>query len=183
MTRCVALLRGINVGRAKRVPMAGLRGLLEKLGYTDVRTVLNSGNAVFQAPRPGVGRMAREIEAALESRFGFPVPVIVLTARELDDIVAGNTLRRAGRDPSRLLVAFVAGRAALAEARTLLVKSWTPDALAVGDRAAYLWCAGGIIESKLMQAFTRATGEAATTRNWATVLKLQAAAGTGEDAG
>ena len=177
MTRRVALLRGVNVGRAKRIPMAELRGLLEKLGYSDVRTLLNSGNAVFQATRPDVGRMAPEIEAAIRTRFGLAAPVIVLTAQELDAIVAGNPLPRAGRVPSRILVAFVSGRAVLVEARALLAKSWTPDALAVGEKAAYLWCAGGIIESKLMQVFARATGEAATTRNWATVLRLQAAAG------
>ncbi|MGZ8203388.1 MAG: DUF1697 domain-containing protein, partial [Burkholderiales bacterium] len=57
-------------------------------------------------------------------------------------------------------------------------ESWTPDALGIGARAAYVWCANGIVESKLLKVFTRITGEAATTRNWATVLKLQALAGT-----
>jgi len=92
-------------------------------------------------------------------------------------------LLQTARDPSKFLVAFVAKAATLAKAQALLAEPWAPDALAVGSKAAYLWCANGLIESKLMQAFARLTGDASTTRNWATVLKLQAAAGSGENAG
>lgn len=182
MTRHVALLRGINVGRAKRLAMADLRGLLEGLGFSNVRTLLNSGNAVFEAPRPARGKVPSAmgirsaIEAALEERFGFTVPVIVHTAQDLERIVAENPLPQAAQDPSKFLVAFAAAGSALDQARPLLAESWAPEALAVGSRVAYLWCADGIIESRLLPAFGRATADAATTRNWATVLKLQAAA-------
>jgi uncharacterized protein (DUF1697 family) len=57
----------------------------------------------------------------------------------------------------------------------LIAQRWEPDAIALADRAAYLWCARGILQSGLMQAFSRATGETVTVRNWATVLKLRAA--------
>ena len=175
MTTCVALLRGINVGRAKRVPMAELRELFASLGHTGVRTLLNSGNVVFEARRPDVAALARSIAAAIEGRFGFSVPVGVLTAAELDAIVHENRLVRAGNDPAKFLVAFVAGPATLARAAPLRAESWTPEAVAIGEHAVYLWCAGGILESKLAKAFGRLTGDEATTRNWATVLKLQAA--------
>jgi uncharacterized protein (DUF1697 family) len=176
MTTCIALLRGINVGRAKRIAMADLRKLVEELGYAEVRTLLQSGNIVFQVSRPNVGRIAAAIEASIQRDFGFPVPVIVHTARELTEVVAGNPLRQAAGDPSKFLVAFVSRTDTLDKARLLHRQAWAPDAMAVGRRAVYLWCANGIIESKLMQAFARATADAATTRNWATVLKLQAAA-------
>jgi uncharacterized protein (DUF1697 family) len=161
--------------------MAELRELIEGLGFSDVRTLLNSGNAVFQSPRPGVAEIAAMIEAAIETRFGFAVPVVVLTAEDLNAIVAENALLQASGDPSKFLVAFVADGATLAKAGPLLAQSWAPDAISVGDKAAYLWCANGIIESKLVQAFSRATGEAATTRNWATVLKLQAISATSQN--
>ena len=177
MTDCIALLRGINVGRAKRIAMADLRRLVENLGHSNVRTLLNSGNVVFRAARPNIGKIALVIESAIQEKFGFQATVVVLTAQDLNAIVAENPLARAARDPSKYLVAFVAATATLAKAKPLLAQSWAPDALAVGSQAAYLWCANGLIESRLMQAFTRATGVAATTRNWATVLKLQAAAG------
>ena len=60
-----------------------------------------------------------------------------------------------------------------------MAEDWAPDALAVGSKAAYLWCAGGVLESRLLEEFSRPTTDAATTRNWGAVLKLQAAAGEG----
>ncbi|MGB5295724.1 MAG: DUF1697 domain-containing protein, partial [Thermoanaerobaculia bacterium] len=104
MTQCIALLRGINVGRAKRIPMAELRTLIEGLGFSEVRTLLNSGNAVFQTEGLGVGRIAASIAAAIENEFGFTVPVVVLTAQELNAIVAENALHQGTVDPSKLLV-------------------------------------------------------------------------------
>jgi uncharacterized protein (DUF1697 family) len=71
----------------------------------------------------------------------------------------------------------VADAKRLVPLRPLLEESWKPDALAITDRAAYLWCSTGILESKLLQAFARKAGNTVTTRNWATVLKLHAAAG------
>ncbi|HZW81825.1 MAG TPA: DUF1697 domain-containing protein, partial [Candidatus Deferrimicrobium sp.] len=76
----VALIRGINVGRAKRVAMAELRALVEDLGYSDVRTLLNSGNIVFAAPGTDKLDSAARIEETLSSRLGVSARVIVLTA-------------------------------------------------------------------------------------------------------
>ena len=174
-TRYIALLRGINVGRAKRIAMAELRGIIEELGFTEVHTLLNSGNAVFQGTRALPGRIAKTIEAAIKARFGFSVAVVVLTAEDLSAIVVENELRHAASQPSRFLVAFAAHVSVLDQARPLIKESWTPDAIFVGSKAVYLWCAGGILESRLLKAFTRATGDCATARNWATVLKLLAA--------
>lgn len=176
MSACIALLRGINVGRARRLAMADLRRLLEGLGYTHVRTVLNSGNAVFEAGAAGTGQVAAAIGAALQAAFGWTVPVMVVTADELEAIVAANPLAGVATDPSKHLVAFVAQAAVLAQARALAATSWAPEALALGARAAYLWCGQGITASRLLPAFAQLAGDAATTRNWATVLRLQALA-------
>jgi uncharacterized protein (DUF1697 family) len=180
LSTCIALLRGINVGRAKRIAMADLRALLESLGHTNVRTLLNSGNAIFETPRPNVSKLARAIEASVASKFGFTAPVVVITAAELATIVHAHPLKAVANDPAKYLVAFVATPATLTTIKPLLKQTWQPDALAVGTHAAYLWCAKGVLESKLMQAFARASGETVTTRNWATVLKLHAAVCAGE---
>ena len=174
MSECVALLRGINVGKAKRIAMADLRAAIEELGFTNVRTLLNSGNVVFSASRPSVKKIAAAIEAAIEKRWGFSSRVVVIDAAALKRIVDGNPLRKIVTDASRHLVAFTASADALAGIKPLLKQAWAPDELAIVGDAAYLWCAKGMIESKLAQAFMRAAGEGATTRNWATVLKLQA---------
>jgi uncharacterized protein (DUF1697 family) len=171
--KLVALLRGINVGRAKRVAMADLRKLVEGLGYGDVRTLLNSGNVVFTAPRAAAGAAGR-IEKALATRLGVTARVTVLTAEELTAAVTENPLREVADDPSRLLVAFFRDVADRAKLEPLLNQDWSPEALALGGRVAYLWCAEGILASRLAEAVNRLLGDAVTARNWATVLKLHA---------
>ena len=178
MTECIALLRGINVGRAKRIAMAQLRGLFVDLGHENVRTVLNSGNVLFRCGRANPGQLALAIQNAIADTCGFSASATVITAANLTAIVRANPLLRVVKDPSRHLVAFVAHPRALDPMRSMVAQSWTPDALAIGAGAAYLWCAAGVLESKLSQAFARQVGEAVTTRNWATVLKLHAASNT-----
>jgi uncharacterized protein (DUF1697 family) len=176
-TTHVALLRGINVGRAKRIAMADLRALVEGLGYGDVRTLLNSGNVVFTSPRPKPGNAAARIENALETELGIPARVTVLSAVELAAAVAGNPLLAIARDPSRLLVAILRDSADGPKLEPLLKQDWAAEVLAVGPRVAYLWCADGILDSCLATAVGRALGDAVTSRNWATILKLHALVG------
>lgn len=168
----VALLRGVNVGGNKRVPMAEWRMLLEGLGCTNVRTLLNSGNAVFDAaPSP---RLAERIRQSLLEGLSVEVPVIVKTAAEMAAIEAGNPLSAVATDPSRLLVAFTASADDLATLSPLAGLVQAPEQLHVGPHAAYLWCANGILESKAGAALLGKLGRAATSRNWATVLKIRA---------
>jgi len=174
-SRGIALLRGINVGKAKRVGMADLRRLVEESGGADVRTLLNSGNVVFAAPRLNPSRMAKKISDGVEKTFGFSSSVVVLTADQLETIVRENPLPAASRDPAKYLVAFVLEPGVLTRVRPLLDRSWKPEAFALGEAAAYLWCARGFLDSQLLPALTRLAGGAITTRNWSTVLKLLAA--------
>jgi uncharacterized protein (DUF1697 family) len=99
----------------------------------------------------------------------------VLTAADLAAIVRDNPLLHVAVDPARHLVAFVAHPRSLVPLRSLMKEPWAPDALAIGSQAAYLWCAAGVLDSKLSQIFARRAGDTVTTRNWATVLKLHAA--------
>jgi uncharacterized protein (DUF1697 family) len=176
MSVCIALIRGINVGKANRIAMADLKNLITRLGHSEVRTLLNSGNAVFQSKRPNVAKISSGIQAAIAQNCGFSVSVMVITAEDLDLIIRENPLMRVAKDPARHLVAFVADAKHLDPMRPLLEEDWTPDALAMTRRAAYLWCSTGLIESKMSQVFARRAGASITMRNWATVLKLQSAA-------
>ena len=175
--RYVALLRGINVGRAKRVAMADLRSLVAGLGYTDVRTLLNSGNVIFDAPTADTAEVSARVEEALDSRLHVSARVIVLTAAELAAVVDENPLLGISSDPSRLMVTFRKGPLDPRPLAPLLKHDWSPEALAIGERATYLWCPAGVIESRLAQAAARALDDTVTTtRNWATVMKLHALA-------
>jgi uncharacterized protein (DUF1697 family) len=169
----VALLRGINVGRAKRVAMADLRALVEELGYADVRTLLNSGNVAFAAPNTTPRQVAGAIEKALVARTGVSSRVLVLTAAQVDTVVAENSLGETADNPSRLMVSLLFDPADRVKLEPLAQQDWAKDALAVGTLAAYAWCADGILESRLIVALNRALGDSVTTRNWATVLKLR----------
>jgi uncharacterized protein (DUF1697 family) len=168
----VALIRGINVGRAKRIAMADLRGLIESLGYSDVRTLLNSGNVIFDAPGVSPVKAATSIENGLATELGISAQVIVLTAAELATVVRENPLLEVADDPSRLLVAVLKKPADRRRLEPLVKQDWAPEALALGTRVAYLWCHDGILASRLQQAISQVLDDGVTARNWATVTKL-----------
>ena len=168
----IALLRGVNIGRSKRVAMADLRALVAQLGYRDVRTLLNSGNVVFSGPRAPAARVAGQVEVALAKHLGVTVRVVVLTAPELEAAVAENPLVEIASDPSRLAFAVPSDPKEMVLVKPLLEKDWTPETLAAGPRAAYCWCPGGFHDSPVAEAVRRAFGDSVTMRNWATVTKL-----------
>ena len=179
--KCVALLRGVNLGGNKKVPMAELRLLVESLGFTDVRTLLNSGNVVFTARANAVRGAAARVEQAVLEQLGVSARVTVLTAAELGAILDENPLGGIADNPSRLLIAVFAEPAARAKAEALIARSWKPEVMAVGSRAAYLWCANGISAGELAFAVDRALRSGVTARNLATMMKLHALTGARGD--
>lgn len=174
MARFVALLRGVNVGKSKRVPMAELRKLLTALGYSDVQTLLNSGNAVFESAGRSTTKHASDIRAAIARKLGVDVPVIVKSSTDIAAVQKENTLASIATDPSRLLVAFTATAADLSTLVTSALLVSPPERFLLGAHAAYLWCPEGILKSKAAEALLGKAGRAATTRNWATVDKISA---------
>ena len=172
MPTYVALLRGVNVGKAKRVPMAELRQLLGGLGYTNVSTLLNSGNAVFRTAVASHATLASDIAAAISRKLGLEVTVIVKSAKDLASVVAENPLAPAPADHSRLLVAFTQDAKGLSSLVAIAELVTPPERFFVGKHSAYLHCANGILESDAGVALLGKAGRAATTRTWATVLKL-----------
>jgi len=175
--RLVALLRGINVGRAKRVAMADLRKVLSDMGYSDVRTLLNSGNVVFDCNTADAADSALRIEEALVLKLGVPAKVTVIEAAQLAKIVEENSLQAVADDHSRLLVAVLNNpdedRGKL---EPLARQSWQPEAFALGRHAAYIWCPDGVLASRAAAAMGKALGDAVTSRNWSTISKLHAMA-------
>jgi uncharacterized protein (DUF1697 family) len=176
MKRHIALLRGINVGKAKRVPMAELRALMEGLAHANVRTLLNSGNAVFDARAGTPAAHAKALRAAILDKLGVDCEVIVKTAADLQAAIDEHPLRRHANDDARLLVMFVQEASTLLELKPLEATDWAPEAFAVGSHAAWLWCANGIIDSRVAKAVGKVLKERGTARNWATVGKLLALA-------
>ena len=168
----IALLRGINVGRAKRTAMADLRALVEQLGYRDVKTILNSGNIVYTADTSSAQASAKRIEKALLEKLGISSKITGLTAADLATIIGENPLPGATATPSRFLIAIVANPGDLKRVHPLMGQDWGTEKLAVGTRAVYQFSPDGILEGKLVEAVARALGDAATARNWATLGKI-----------
>jgi uncharacterized protein (DUF1697 family) len=171
----VALLRGINVGKAKRISMEDLRALVERLGYEDVRTVLNSGNVVFKGKKAAEQTIADRIQEALEIRHGIESVTVVITATDLDSIIREDPLSKVATSDSKHLVGFTMDQTALFAARALPTDDFGDDTLAVTARAAYIWAPKGVSASKVCKAVDRIGKQAITCRNWATLLKIQAA--------
>jgi len=179
MTRYVALLRGINVGKSNRVAMATLRGLLERLGHSDVRTHLNSGNAVFTvAGRPAAATVAKKIERGLLDETGLTLRVVVRSRDELAAVVDANPFADVADDPARLLVAFLAEAVPTGRLDGIEPDAFAPEQFYLARREVYLWLPGGIQASALTKALSdQRLGVAATSRNWNTVTKLLELAG------
>jgi uncharacterized protein (DUF1697 family) len=172
VTRYVALLRGVNVGGHRRVPMADLRRVLTELGYTDVKTLLQSGNAVFEAAEQRTADLVAAIEAGLADEFGFAVDVMVRSGAELRAVVAANPLEVP--DPAKFAVAFLSPAADPAVLGEVDPDSYAPDRLRVGERVLYMYFPDGLGKARLSPILARKLGDTVTVRNWNTVTKLLA---------
>ncbi|MFF9005392.1 DUF1697 domain-containing protein [Streptomyces goshikiensis] len=172
-----ALLRGINVGGARKVPMAELRQVLEGLGHGDVQTYLQSGNAVFSTARtdPGPADLARELEAAIEAHFGFAVPCLVVDGAYLRAVADACPFPAAELEGKQLHATFFSEQPGAERFAGIDGPSYLPEEYRVGDRVVYLYAPDGLGRSKLAEALARPAvvrGIDVTSRNWNTVVKL-----------
>ena len=170
-TRYVALLRGINVGRAHQVDMPRLRDLLAGRGNTNVRTHLRSGNVVLDSPLDEAGLVA-DLEKSIEKEFGFAVPVVVRTGAEIEAVITGDPLATVATDPAKYLVTFFPEPPAKDRVDALPTAEGGGEYLVAG-RELYLWLPDGIANTPLAAwKWDRLLGVAGTGRNWNTVAKL-----------
>jgi uncharacterized protein (DUF1697 family) len=175
MRRFVALLRGINVGGRNQIGMADLCELAAGLGWSDIRTYVQSGNMVFGADGDPP-KLERELELRLEQGFGLKVAVIVRPAESWSDIVRGNPFRQAAEaDPSRLLLYLSKLPQQPGAEAALRERAEGGEAVAVVDEALWIHFPHGLARSKLVPVLVdRLLGSQSTGRNWRTVLKIQA---------
>jgi uncharacterized protein (DUF1697 family) len=173
MTRCVALLRGVNVGGHARIAMSDLRKLAADLDLAAPRTLLQSGNLVFDSDLPAAGLEAA-LESALAERFGHRADVMVRTAADWAAAIAANPFAEAAARHPNHLVLFALKAAPTAAALTTLRKAIAgPEAIELRGREAYITYPDGIGRSKLTNALIESRLETrGTGRNWNTVLRL-----------
>ena len=169
----VALLRGINVGGRNTLPMARLIELFEDAGCESVRTYIQSGNVVFQAPAARARLVPAAVTSAIATELGLDVPIVTRTASELERIVSANPFVAPGTDLGLLHIGFLADRPNAARGAGLDPNRSPPDEFALHEGELYLRCPNGMARTKLTTAYFDSTLQTVTTiRNWRTTLKL-----------
>lgn len=171
-TKRVVLLRGINVGGRHAVPMSELRDLAASVGLRNPVTYIQSGNLVFETNLDEAA-IVDSLEPALESRFGFPIPVAVRTAAEFAAAAENHPLAGPDSDPRLLMVAFLDRRPTVNAAEVLDPIDYAPDRFQLVGREVYLEYPNGSGRSKLNQPLLeQRLAVRATIRNWNTITKL-----------
>ena len=171
--RHVALLRGINVGGKNKLPMTTLAELFRREGAGEVTTFIQSGNVLFDAPRPRAAAIGACVARRLDEELALRVPIVLRSAAELAAVAAGNPFVGAGAAADELHVMFLAAAPTPAQARALDPSRSPGDELALVGRDLYLRLPNGVGRSKLTNAYVDKTlGTVSTARNWRTVLKL-----------
>jgi uncharacterized protein (DUF1697 family) len=170
----VALLRGINVAGHKPVKMDPLRKAFEALGFEEVKTYVQSGNTVFNAPTQASENLSKKIEEKILDDFGISVPVTVKTSVEVAEVIKNNPfLQEKGIDSSKLHVTFLPHAPEKTALKKLDALAKPPDQFRCSGKEVYLYCPNGYGETKLSNnALERVLAVRATTRNWKTVNKL-----------
>ncbi|NOU26619.1 MAG: DUF1697 domain-containing protein [Polyangiaceae bacterium] len=174
MGHYIGLLRGVNVGGNRKVPMADLKRELTALGYANVRTLLASGNFVFEGKKQSTAALERKLETELAARMGLETDIMVRTPEDWEAAIAANPFpAEAASHPSRLLLmALKSEPAAPARAAfaSYLERLAGPERVIVRGREVFVFFPEGQADSKLnLKALGSSTG-----RNWNTVLKLRA---------
>lgn len=171
MNRKIAILRGINVGGKRKILMADLKALCEKLGLKNVKTYIQSGNLIFTSDNQN-SKLENILENEILEKFGFDVPVIVRDSQELQASIEKNPFIKTC-DIAQLHLTFLKDKPTKDNEEKILMYNFEPDKFKINDKDVFIFCAGKYHQSKLTNNFfEKKLKVGATTRNWKTVLKL-----------
>ena len=170
----LALLRGINVGGKAKLPMKELSGIFAGCGATAVQTYIQSGNVVFEAASHTAAReCVARVTAEIARVYGYPGRIVLRSAQEMRECLAGNPFAGAGASEDALHVYFLADQAEAEAVKGLDPERSAPDKFVVRGREVYLFLPGGMARTKLTNAyFDSKLRTVSTARNWRTVGKL-----------
>ena len=171
----IAILRGINVGANRKVPMADLKVMCERLGLKNLQTYIQSGNIVFELAQPEpISELQHKLQHAFTKAFGFDIPVLIRTAEEWAETIEKNPfLKEENADIDRLHLTCLKEIPAPELLEKIKAYQYLPDCYEIIGREVYIYCAVGYGTSKLTNPFFESKLKvSATTRNWKTVMKL-----------
>jgi len=172
MKTFLSILRGINVGGQKKVPMAELKILYEELNFKNVKTFIQSGNVIFQTKN--AKDLSKRIEQKILNTYHFNVPVIIRTTEEMQNIINENQFHKEGNiNINKLHVTFLADYPAQARIDEIVKSNFEPDRFYIAGKEVYLYCPDGYGSTKLTTNFFESRLKViASTRNWKTTNEL-----------
>jgi uncharacterized protein (DUF1697 family) len=168
----IALFRGINVGGTNVLPMKDLVAQLENLGSQNVKTYIQSGNAVFQNEEEDASLLSNKIRAAIKKSHGFEPHVLILKPEEIERALASNPFPEAESEPKTLHVYFLASMPKDLDLGALESIKIDRERFALKDKVFYLHAPDGMGRSKLAANTEKLLGVTITSRNWRTVCKV-----------
>jgi uncharacterized protein (DUF1697 family) len=168
----IALLRGVNVGSTRKLPMKDFATALTKAGLSDVRTYIQSGNVVFRSREATAAPLVKIVETAIEKVGGFKSRAQVLSASDLRKAARDNPFPKATATHTSLHFFFLSEKVATAELAALEPLKTDHEDFALKGRVFYLYSRDGLTASKLAEKAARLLGDRATARNWRTVATL-----------
>ncbi|MBI3193984.1 MAG: DUF1697 domain-containing protein [Ignavibacteriae bacterium] len=170
----IAMLRGINVSGQKRVPMNELKALYEEIQFQNVTTYIQSGNVVFSSEVSDANILSKKIEEKIFKKFGFEVPVIIRTMKEMQAVIKNNPfLKEKNIDTERLYITYLSVTPTKDKLEKTGEYNFAPDRFAIKGKEVYLYCPISYGNSKLNNNFFENKLQVtATTRNWKTTNEL-----------
>jgi uncharacterized protein (DUF1697 family) len=169
----ISLLRAVNLGSRNKVNMPALRAALEAVGFTDVRTYVQSGNVVARSSHRSEAAVAKDVSAVLVESFGIDEPVVARNATAWQQIIEANPFGQRSYDQPRMTaVTFLPAKPGAHDVEKLR-RAAGDDEIVVHGRELYLWYSNGTHRSRLTPAMlARELGVPGTSRNWRTVLAI-----------
>lgn len=177
MNTYIALFRGINVLGKNSLPMKELVMILENLGANNVRTYIQSGNALFRSAENNSSQLAKQLAAEIKARRGFEPHVLILGFAAINTAIAKNPFREAEAEPNSLHLGFLASPPKNPDLEKLKVLKKASESFHLSDNLFYLHAPEGFGRSKLAASSEKLLGVPMTYRNWRTVCKIRELAG------
>jgi uncharacterized protein (DUF1697 family) len=173
MKTYIALFRGINVGGRHILPMKELVALLEDLGCRNVKTYIQSGNAVFESKASNTSQLSKKISAEIKKRRGFEPHVLLLSLDEMEKAIANNPFPEGGeKEPKALHAGFLTSTPKAPDLEALERLKANREQFHLIGTIFYLYAPEGIGRSKLAASTEKLLGVPLTDRNWSTVRKI-----------
>lgn len=176
MTTYISILRGINVGGHRKIIMAELRKMYEQLGFSQVKSYIQSGNVVFESEQKmSSAELEKLLEKSIKDAFGHEVPVLIRKSKEWEMAIKTNPFLPKETNTDKLFITFLSESPSSELKEELSSMDFSPDQLKIVDKCVYLLCERKYHETKMTHSLIESKLKVkATARNWKTIMRISA---------